>query len=116
MSVLTKVADGARKILDPKKGAAPDPARSEKAPWQKNAPPKGAEGLTELLVWAVPTVNTRLLICHAPGEDGGNPMNLVNVTVRDNSLFLKKMALRARRVTDRKFNLEGPLPRRRGHW
>ena len=112
MNVLTNVATATRKILTPKR-AAGEPA---KTPPQKNAPPKGAEGLTDLVVWSVPAVNTRLLICHEPGADGGNPMNLVNVTVRDNSLFLKKMALRARRWTDRKFNLEGPLPRRRGHW
>jgi len=116
MSVLTKAADATRKILQPKRAGEPTPTPAVKPAWQKNAPPKWAEGLTELVVWSVPAVNTRLLICHEPGADGGNPMNLVNVTVRDNSLFLKKMALRARRVTDRKFNLEGPLPRRRGHW
>jgi hypothetical protein len=87
---------------------------------KKNAPPKGlsaeAVELTDLVVWSVPLVNRRLLICHAPELDGANPMNLVNVTVRDNSLFLKKMTLRARRVNDHKFDLHGPLPRRRGHW
>jgi len=96
------------KNLPPKKASE---AAAESAP-QKNAPPD--DGLTELIVWSVPAVNRRLLICHAPGANGENPMNLVNVGVRDNSFFLKKMAVRARQVTERRFDYEGPLPRWRG--
>jgi hypothetical protein len=90
-------------------------------PHEKNggAPPQAhaaAGGLTELQVWNAPPINRHLLICHAPGEDGSNPMNLVSVAVRDNRNFLKKMAVRARRVSDRRFALEGPCPRWRGKW
>lgn len=87
-----------------------------KGPSKKNARHTPAEGLTELLVWSVPAVNRRLLICHLPGSDGSNPMNLVSVAVRDNSMFLKKMALWARQVNDKKYDLHGPLPRWRGKW
>jgi hypothetical protein len=103
------------KILQRKKGTAAPAVNGARAA-VRNAPPHGKDDLTDLVVWSVPMVNTRLLICHAPGTDGSNPMNLVNVAVRDNSRFLKKMALRARRVTERKFDLEGPLPRWRGRW
>jgi hypothetical protein len=74
------------------------------------------DGLTELEVWSVPLVNRQLLICHAPQANGSDPTALVSVMVRDNSLFLKKMRLRARRVAGSSFVLEGPTPRWRGKW
>jgi len=83
---------------------------------KKNAPDGVTGALTELQVWSIPAINRGLLICHAPEDDGGNPMNLVSVLVRDNTNFLKKMRLTARRVNDQKFILEGPCPRARGRW
>jgi hypothetical protein len=80
-----------------------------------NAEP-GRDGLVELVVWSVPVVNRMLLICHLLGDEGSNPMNLVSVAVRDNANFLKKMTLKARRIDERKFVLEGPCPRWRGKW
>ena len=89
-------------------------------PPEKNAgapvPAPANDGLMELVVWSVPAVNRSLVICHAPEADGGNPMNLVSLRVRDNTNFLKNMRVRARRETDRKFSLEGPCPRWRGKW
>jgi hypothetical protein len=86
----------------------------ESAPATPPAPQEAA--LVELQVWSIPTLNRNLLICHAPETDGSQPMELVNVTVRDNRLFLKKMRLRARRIADKRFVLEGPSPRWRGRW
>jgi hypothetical protein len=114
--MISKLKTSAAKIfhsLKSEPGPAPVPGN---AAGRKNSPPQGAAGLMDLVVWSVPPVNTRLLICHAPGVDGSNPMNLVSVTVRDNSRFMKKMALRARPVSQQKFDLEGPLPRWRGRW
>lgn len=94
-------------------GLPPPPAKNGGA-----HPPAASadDGLTELEVWSAPAINRHLLICHAPAADGSNPMNLVSVGVRDNRNFLKKMAVRARRVSDRRFALEGPCPRWRGKW
>ena len=77
------------------------------------APP---DGLADLQVWSVPSVNRQILICHAPGADGTDPTQLVCVAVRTNSNFLKGMPVRARRVTATRFLLEGPCPRWRGRW
>lgn len=78
--------------------------------------PHPSDGLTELVVWAVPPVNTRLLICHAADHDGNNPMLLVSVQVRDNFNFVKKMRVRARLIVGNRYSLEGPCPRYRGKW
>lgn len=74
------------------------------------------DGIVELMVWSAPAVNHRLLICHDPDCNGGNPTNLVRVLVRDNTNFLKKMRLLARRVADKRYSLEGPCPRWKGKW
>lgn len=78
---------------------------------RKNAPAE----LEELQVWSIPP-NPHLLICHVPGDDGSDPTKLVSVQVRDNTLFVKKMRLRARRVAERRYSLEGQQPRWRGRW
>ncbi len=70
----------------------------------------------ELEVYFIPPMHTGLLICHLPGADGTNPMELVNVTVGSNVNFMKKMRLRARRKPGegKSFTMEGRLPRWRG--
>jgi len=77
---------------------------------------KKAAGLIELEVWHTPPINRALLIAFVPETDPTNPMNLVNVQVRDNGHFIKKMRLHARKVADKRYILEGPLPRWRGRW
>ena len=111
----------------PKTASASPLPDSEKISEPKSVPPVqvangsdavGVENgdLVELQVWSIPPVNHTLLICHFPDADGTNPMALVNVQVRDNALFLKKMRLRARKVADKRFVFEGPCPRWRGKW
>jgi len=75
-----------------------------------------APALVELVVWSVPH-NRQLVICHKPGVDPLNPLNLAALQVRDNAHFLKNMrVMRARPVSANRFDLEGPLPRWKGKW
>jgi hypothetical protein len=99
----------------PSADAVVSTALSEKSTPSPSVEP-ARNGLVELVVWSVPAVNRMLLICHLLGDEGSNPMNLVSVAVRDNANFLKKMTLKARRISERKFMLEGPCPRWRGKW
>ena len=78
--------------------------------------PERADGLVSLLVWSAPTINRSLVLCHAPGDDASNPMNLVSVTVRSNVNFRKNMPLLARRTSPKRFILEGPCPSWPGKW
>lgn len=89
--------------------------KNAEAPAQKNAPPE-EHGLIELQVWSKPPVNHQLLICHRPEDDGSDPTKLVSVIVRSSENFLKGMKLKARRVADKRYSLEGPCPRWRGRW
>lgn len=93
----------------PAKKNAPTPAEKAAA-----AIPVGA--MVELEVWFAPPVNHRLLICHVPGAEGSDPTQLVSVAVRDNRNFLRKMRLNARKVSEKRFDFEGAMPRRKGVW
>ena len=90
-------------------------------PAKKTAPvppeKKAAAPETELLLaWAVPKKNPKILICYKPDTDPSNPNNLVTVNVRANYNFLLNMRLRGSKVSDKVYDLVGPLPRWRGRW
>jgi hypothetical protein len=86
--------------------AAPVPAVEKKTP----------PGTELLLAWAVPKKNPKILICYKPDTDPSNPMNLVTVNVRANFNFMLNMCLRGNKVSDKVYDLVGPLPRWRGRW
>jgi hypothetical protein len=103
-----------RKFWSPKGDDSPAPPAPEIAAEKKPAP-------LVLIVWAIAPRNPHLVIAYRPGQDPLNPMNLVSVLVRSNSLFLRGMELpgpgRALLVTGRgAFTLDGACPRWRGRW
>ena len=89
---------------------------------KKNAPapaaasPKKTAPLIELLAWRSPLKNPGLLIAYHPKTDPNNPNNLVSVNVRSNLNFIPGMTLQAHQVSEKVFDLFGPLPRNRGRW
>jgi len=93
------------------------PAKKTAAPPSPATPEKKAGLETELLLaWAVPKKNPKILMCYKPGEDPNNPLNLVTVNVRANHNFMLNMRLRGSKVSDKVYDLVGPLPRWKGRW
>jgi hypothetical protein len=70
----------------------------------------------ELIIWAVPKRNPRILTAYLPGTDPTNPLYLKTVSVRDNANFLPGMKIKANKVDDRTYDLYGPCPRYRGRF
>lgn len=115
-----------KKALVGEESSPPSPASEKKAPdVPKKAARKVAGLLTwpepigtlcKLISWRSPLKNTRLLIAYLPGTDPHDPLALVNVLVADNRNFLPGMELKARKVDERTYDLEGPCPARRGRW
>ena len=97
-------------ILPAKKNAAPVLDDGKKTPRPDEVK------TVVLLAWAMPAVNTRLLVAYLPGSDPTNPNNLVSVNVRSNFNFMKHMKLNASFVNNGVYDLVGPLPRWKGRW
>jgi len=86
---------------------------------EKNPPPVEFTG--ELVAWAAPTRNERLLVAYLPGTDPNNPLNLVSVFVRSNRNFLRGMKVPGpgrslNRTGETTYELVGECPRWRGRW
>jgi hypothetical protein len=74
-----------------------------------------------LIVWAMPRLNTRLVIAYKRGTEPENPLNLFNVLVKSNENFLKGMELpgphgKLDEVNNNTYTLQGTCPRWRGRW
>lgn len=70
----------------------------------------------KLIAWHSPKLNTTLLIAYKPGMDPQNPLNLVNVRVRDNRNFMRGDEITAAHVGGNSYDLVGPCPRYRGEY
>lgn len=93
---------------------------------EKNPPPVRFTG--QLIAWAAPPHNRKVVICHLPGTDPLQWQNLVTLRVRDNSNFLRGMPIPGTKppgnrvkvtgVGEREdvFDLQGPVPRWKGRW
>jgi len=90
-----------------------EPSAKKTAEPKKTAP---AETTELLLAWAVPKKNPKILICYKPDTDPNNPLNVVTVNVRANFNFMLNMRLRGSKVSDKVYDLVGPLPRWKGRW
>lgn len=93
---------------------------------ERNPKPVKFEG--KLVVWSMPGHNKRVVVCHLPGTDPYNPLNLVALRVKDNAHFMRGMVIpdkkppgnkvEVRPVGDREdtYELLGPIPRWKGRW